>query len=75
MMRASLLLSLLFFVGCAASPVVEYDLYKKYSDLSALVASDSIVKEKNNYFTGSYLNEVNDEDEKSLFLLETAKTC
>ena len=70
MMRAALLLISLFIVGCAVSPIVEHDLYKTYSELSASVVSDNIVKERGRYFTNLYLSEVNDEDEKSLFLLK-----
>lgn len=70
MMRTTLLLIALFTVGCAVNPVVDHDLYKTYSELSASVASDNIVKERGRYFTDLYLSEVNDEDEKSLFLLK-----
>ena len=58
-----------FCAGCATQPPGKIDLYSEYLKLAEAVKESSIEKEMHNFYTSSYLKEVDLDDEKSLFLL------
>ncbi len=70
MFRVALLVSLFVTSGCAVKPSANTELYEMYVQLSNSVNSNNIATDKEKFFSTTYLSEVIDDDEKSLFLLK-----
>ncbi len=69
MIRYIAILLILCCSGCATYKPKNIDLYEEYVRLSAAVKESLIEKKMSQFYTSSYLKEVNLNDEKSLFLL------
>ncbi len=69
MFRIIIILASLISTGCAIKEQKQINLYENYLMLDEAVKKSQIKKYRGNYFTSSYLAEVNLNDEKSLYLL------
>jgi len=69
MFRIIIILASLITTGCAIKEQKQINLYENYLTIDEAVKKSQIAKYRGNYFTSSYLTEVNLNDKKSLYLL------